>query len=181
MTKHTTRTLLVIPMKDPKDAKTRLGGSLDRRERSILALSLFEMLVNRIQRVLADRASQQDSVTSIDPCRGLGQPDPEGRSPTAQHTPYSRRPNRGPVGSASSCGQSSPCPWLPVPLHSTGRSRRPETCGPLAAHRSCSSGAKGRDLPIKRLGHQRASVATAKPDPLPVRREELSQSLSRHG
>nr|WP_321443159.1 2-phospho-L-lactate guanylyltransferase [uncultured Cohaesibacter sp.] len=66
MTKHTARTLLVIPMKDPKEAKTRLGGSLDRKERSILALSLFEMLVNRIQRVLANRASQEDSVASID-------------------------------------------------------------------------------------------------------------------
>lgn len=66
MTKHTARTLLVVPMKDPKEAKTRLGGSLDRKERSILALSLFEMLVNRIQRVLANRASQEDSVASID-------------------------------------------------------------------------------------------------------------------
>ncbi len=68
MTKHTARTLLVIPMKDPKEAKTRLGGGLDRKERSDLALSLFEMLVKRIQRVLAERACQEGSAgaASID-------------------------------------------------------------------------------------------------------------------
>lgn len=66
MTTDIARTLLVIPMKDPKDAKTRLGSGLDQRERSDLALSLFEILVQRIQNILAARTNTQDIPNTID-------------------------------------------------------------------------------------------------------------------
>lgn len=65
MTNSKAKILLVIPMKDPKDAKTRLGGSLDRKERATLALSLFDMLVKRIQSVLAARDTSADQVIDI--------------------------------------------------------------------------------------------------------------------
>ncbi|WP_114011106.1 2-phospho-L-lactate guanylyltransferase [Cohaesibacter intestini] len=65
MTTDIARTLLVIPMKDPKDAKTRLGSGLDRKERATLALSLFDMLVKRIQSVLAARDAFADQVIDI--------------------------------------------------------------------------------------------------------------------
>ncbi|TLP44322.1 2-phospho-L-lactate guanylyltransferase [Cohaesibacter sp. CAU 1516] len=66
MTTDIARTLLVIPMKDPKDAKTRLGSGLDQRERGDLALSLFGILVQRIQTVLAARAKAQGIANAID-------------------------------------------------------------------------------------------------------------------
>ena len=53
-------TLLIIPMKDPKDAKTRLGQGLDPQERCQLALSLFETLVKRIQTALQTMGRNKD-------------------------------------------------------------------------------------------------------------------------
>lgn len=60
------RTLLIIPMKDPKDAKTRLGHGLDQQERYQLALSLFETQVKRIQAALASLTEEVAPKGKID-------------------------------------------------------------------------------------------------------------------
>lgn len=54
-------TLVVVPMKDPRRAKSRLGGILDGRERARLARQLFE----RTLRLLADLRAA-DAIPTFD-------------------------------------------------------------------------------------------------------------------
>ncbi|PLW78239.1 2-phospho-L-lactate guanylyltransferase [Cohaesibacter celericrescens] len=60
------RMLLAIPMKDPSDAKTRLGVSLTQKQRGQLALSLFETVVERVQTVLQSMSPEQAQQRHID-------------------------------------------------------------------------------------------------------------------
>ena len=60
--------LVAIPMKDPRDAKTRLGLALTPEERGQLALSLFRVTVNRLREAIEGLGPQIDlAVVSASP------------------------------------------------------------------------------------------------------------------
>ncbi|MBB3713369.1 2-phospho-L-lactate guanylyltransferase [Limimaricola variabilis] len=60
--------LVAIPMKDPRDAKTRLGLALTPEERGQLALSLFRVTVNRLRDAIEGLGPQIDlAVVSASP------------------------------------------------------------------------------------------------------------------
>lgn len=52
------RRLVVIPMKDPTQAKTRLADSLAPEERAALARTLFRATVERVQTAIAELAGE---------------------------------------------------------------------------------------------------------------------------
>lgn len=59
----TVRTLVVVPMKDPKDAKTRLAGALSSSQRTALARLLFDRTLNFLAE-LRDQAGFELSVVT---------------------------------------------------------------------------------------------------------------------
>ena len=65
-----TRMLVLIPMKDPAEAKSRLSPALSEAERSRLALLLFSTVVRRIQQAVMGLKAMTAPRTGQDRCCG---------------------------------------------------------------------------------------------------------------
>lgn len=65
MTKPGEKLLLAIPMKDPADAKTRLGSRLSPQQRASLALTLFRNGVQCLKRARAHRPERMIDIAVI--------------------------------------------------------------------------------------------------------------------
>ncbi|MEO0485955.1 MAG: 2-phospho-L-lactate guanylyltransferase [Pseudomonadota bacterium] len=60
------RTLIVVPMKDPADAKTRLDGSLTARKRARLAQLMFRRTLRLLSPIAAKMGAELATVTQSD-------------------------------------------------------------------------------------------------------------------